>query len=113
MNKFVHSILTDMGSEERWLKFFPRKVFASAIAKLGIPMLMIHLKGLTTGTLIFTMIMALWAIVWAMLSIIEKSSKNYLSGGGRTLADLFWKKLYFRRHRSMYTLGIDSDDEVV
>jgi hypothetical protein len=112
MNKFVHSILTDMGSEERWLKIFPRKVFVSAIAKLSIPMLLIYFNGLTVGTLVFAAIVAVWAIVWAILSIIEKNANNYLSGGGRTLTDLFWKKLYFRQHKSIYTLGIDSYDGV-
>ncbi len=107
MASFEHTLLTDMKSDERWLKYFPRKVFVSGAIKIFVAILIIYLFGISPATLIITSIIVLWAIAWALLSIIEKSPKKYLNGGGMKLTDLFFKKRYFQKHTCDYVLGIN------
>ncbi len=113
MAKFEHEVLTDMSSEERWLKFFPRKVFMSAVAKVFLAIIAIYLFGLKKETIIFSVFMLLWAGTWAALSVIEKSPNSYRTGGGLTLTDLFWKKIHFKRNKKRYTLGADNEKEIL
>ncbi len=104
-SEFDHSVLTNMESDEKWLKYFPRKVFLSMAIKFGVGVVLIYVLGLTLFTLIVNIILLVWALVWAILSIKEKSCNHYLKGGGRTLATLFLLKVRFRFSKKIYALG--------
>ncbi len=113
MSSFEHKLLTDMQSDERWLKYFPRKVFLSAAVKIFVAILMIYFFGFSPATLIIAVILVLWTVIWAFLSIIEKSPKKYLKGGGMKLADLFFKKRHFKKNAACYVLGFDKKAESI
>ena len=106
-NPFVHDVLGEYKSEERWLKIFPRNVAFKLLIYEGIAFFMGVKIGVNNG---FFMILAIgigiYGLVWALLSVIEKNPQQYQKGGGITYTSIFKRKRQHKKERAIYVLGI-------
>lgn len=107
-NLFVHDVLGEYKSEERWLKIFPRNVALKLLLHEGVAF-MVGLKiGLYNGFIMFFAVcLGIYGLVWALLSVIEKNTQQYQKGGGILYSSIVKRKWQHRKERAVYVLGIN------
>jgi len=108
-NPFEHDVLGKCKSEERWAKIFPRSVGLKLLAYEGTALFIGTRLGTSSGFFIFLAILiAIYGLVWSVLSIIEKDTRQYQKGGGSTYAAIIKRKRRHKKERAVYVLGIKS-----
>ena len=106
-NPFLHDVLGKCKSEERWLKIFPRPIGLRLLMYEGTALFMGTKLGPSSGFFIFlAVVIAVYGLVWSLLSILEKDTIHYQKGGGITYASLFKRKRQHKKERAVYVLGI-------
>lgn len=107
MGDFTNDIPAEFTDDERWLKFFPKKVILVILGCLLITVLVTKILSALFGHFIlFISIGFLFTAIVGTLMMIPTSSENAMKGGGQTLMSLILKKRYRRKHKMLYVKGI-------
>lgn len=104
--RFTDEIPTEFKDEEKWLKFFPKRVFITLLVLVGIGVILI--KILSAIFKVFWPFLIAWLIFTAvivLLMMIPTSLDNVMRGGGQDVMSLLIKKFHRKRQSCIYIKG--------
>lgn len=109
MANFTDETPSEFKDEERWLKFFPKRVFLTLCVLIVIGIIVTRIINLIFG--IFWPVLIVWLIgcaVVAVLMMIPTSSDDVMRGGGQDVMSVLIKKRYRKKMRSIGIKGISN-----
>lgn len=104
----VFPIPGEFKSEDKWFRYFNRKQ-AVVLVICGVIDYRVVMSAATKGLLIPVLILMICLTLMALGCVMIRLPVDamFLSGGGLTVDELFFRLIYRKKHREIYTKNYD------
>lgn len=107
-DSFEHEVLGEIKADEMfWI--FPKRVAAYFVIGMGTAALFWKLLSFTGFGAVVAIIIAAGTLVFCLVSVIKKPSRDYIKGGGYTYLEIAENRIAHKKSAKVYSLCVPTE----